>query len=343
VLAAESFLENISTANAETARALDVRIFERSVRIKAHRGEVFQTREPGIDSGNPPDFDDFLKFEKSFAPKTDEFFITQALYGVLPARLKKGFECYSNHVKAGSITTRLHRLKRRPVDRAEDIFRHGDQVASINEKDWSYLRTQIFAHRVNVAARNLITKGLISAVARAKPHSGGICPETLLRLTVDAIYNYVRTVFPNQRVRVSYWHGSRDRRHLQKIYWHYPKDEMAGNPKRKISLHNKAIKACQAFHSLEPVATPSVVAARNDGTWFDLDPRQASRKRDLASALQIPVFCVSDHEDRDAKGVLSLDSDKPDMFLIEEIDLWRDDLVGFLANVALAEKLMEHA
>lgn len=38
-------------------------------------------------------------------------------------------------------------------------------------------------------------------------------------------------------------------------------------------------------------------------------------------------------------GVLTLDSDKPDMFLGEEVGMWQDDLVGFLVNLALAERL----
>ena len=41
------------------------------------------------------------------------------------------------------------------------------------------------------------------------------------------------------------------------------------------------------------------------------------------------------------KGVISLDADKPDMFLPDEVPLWRDALVGFFAKLALAEKLRE--
>jgi hypothetical protein len=38
-------------------------------------------------------------------------------------------------------------------------------------------------------------------------------------------------------------------------------------------------------------------------------------------------------------AVLSVDSNKPDLFMKEELDLWIEDFVGFLANLALAEQL----
>jgi hypothetical protein len=71
----------------------------------------------------------------------------------------------------------------------------------------------------------------------------------------------------------------------------------------------------------------------------DFDREQRAQRRDLASALQIPVYYWDESHAKVAVGVLSLDSDKPDMFLDEEVTLWQDDLVGFLVNIALAERL----
>jgi hypothetical protein len=42
------------------------------------------------------------------------------------------------------------------------------------------------------------------------------------------------------------------------------------------------------------------------------------------------------------QGVLCLDTNKSDFFLSEETALWRDDLVAFLINIALSEKLRAH-
>lgn len=38
-------------------------------------------------------------------------------------------------------------------------------------------------------------------------------------------------------------------------------------------------------------------------------------------------------------GVLSIDADKLDFFLSDELDLWTQDFVGYLANLALAEHI----
>ena len=76
-------------------------------------------------------------------------------------------------------------------------------------------------------------------------------------------------------------------------------------------------------------------------TWFDFDKKQTLDRRSLSSALQLPVYCVRTDQTKDMKGVLCLDSDQPDTFLSAEVELWLDELVGFLVNLALAEKLRE--
>jgi hypothetical protein len=343
--AAEAFLKHLPVVNAQTASALELGSpFLRSVRIKAHRGEVYLTRDPGLDSAAPKDFDDFLKNEKRFAPEEDEFFVTDEVHNVLPARQKRQFEFWCK-VQAGSIRTSLYRMKRVPVECSEDIIGHGDRLKEIKQSDWNYLRTQIFAHRANVAARNIITKGLIDAVRRRKQQRKGsaIRASDLLQLTLNALYNYLRVSYPKCRIRVSYWRPvtKRGRPHLQMVDFRYPKDEATDPRHRVLPLSQTEYKACQAFNMVEPVATASVPAARRAGQWKDIYDGQACQKRGLASALQLPVYCVRDEGSKEAKGLLSLDSDKPDMFLPEEINLWRDDMVGFLANLALAEELRE--
>ncbi len=305
---------------------------------------MYLTGDPGLDSADPKAFDDFLKHEKRFAPAEDEFFVTDELHNVLPTAQKQQFEFWRK-VRAGSIRTSLYRLKRTPVECSEDIIQHGDRLREIKQSDWNYLRTQIFAHRANVAARNIITKGLIEAVRRSKQarDRSAIRAYDLLRLTLNALYNYLRVSYPMCRMRVSYWRPVVRRRkpHLQMVDFRYPQDEATDPQHRVLPLSETEYKACQAFNTVEPVATASVPAARGAGLWKDIYGGQAHQKRSLASALQLPVYCVRDDSSKEAKGLLSLDSDKPDMFLPEEINLWRDDLVGFLANLALAEELRE--
>jgi hypothetical protein len=190
VAAAEHFLRYLPVLNAQTALQLEAPAIQRHVRIKGHRGEILIDTDPGLDSADPGDFDDFVKYEKQFAPKDDEFFATEALYEKLPVATKNKFEMYRrSRIRAGTIFTRLYRLKKVPVPSATDIFEHGDQLSEISQSEWNYLRTQIRSHRMNVAARNFITKGLITAVREEQRSAGGICENQLLRLTgLDPIW-----------------------------------------------------------------------------------------------------------------------------------------------------------
>jgi hypothetical protein len=127
--------------------------------------------------------------------------------------------------------------------------------------------------------------------------------------------------------------------YLQKVECRYPEDERQHNSRRSVAAARQEFQVCRAFNLVTPIATPSVVGARNEGTWLDFDHGQCARSRDLASALQIPVYYIDNEGRKVVVGVLSLDSDKPDMFLVEETPLWQDDMVGFLVNIALAERL----
>ena len=65
--------------------------------------------------------------------------------------------------------------------------------------------------------------------------------------------------------------------------------------------------------------------------------------RGLHSAIQLPIYRpinrVGDVVIKETLGVLSVDTDKPDFFLTEEVDLWTEDFRGYLANLALAEHI----
>lgn len=344
VRSAEQFLQKLPHLNAQTARALERPSFLRRIRIKAHRGEVYLTGESGIDSGAAKDFDDFIKHERRFAPHTDEIFITDQLHKVLLQHDRNKFELFKKSMVAGKLATCLYRLKKAPVPHSADIFKRGDELGSITESDWRYLRERILAHFLNVAARNQITKGLIQHLAsRSGAGGSSLSSETLLDLTLDALFNFLQESFLNRRTRVSYWRavqaGGVTR--LKMVAYRYPAGEQTNTDARDVAAADIGYKVCEAFANIEPVATPSVNAARLAGKWKDFDAKQPSQKRSLASALQIPIFCLKADGTKEPKGVLSLDSDQPDMFLFEEVELWRDELVGFLVNLALAEKLRE--
>ena len=343
VHAAKQLLAMLPDLNAQTARALGYLSFLRKLRIKAHRGEVYLAVKTELDSGKSEHFDDFIKFEKKFAPHTDEVFVTTELYNELPKAVRDEFQHFQKKVTAGKLRTALYRLKKIPVPHAEDIFQRGDELESINESDWRYLRERIQAHYLNIAARNKITTGLIQLLAGRRHMKPLLSSKTLLELTLDALSSYLREAFPTRGMCISYWRavkrGSGTR--LKMISFRYPKGKKTNIDSRNVAVSQTEYKICEAFSKIEPVVTPSVNEARLAGKWKDFDNRQQMGKRSLASALQIPIFCWTATWTKDAKGVLSIDSDQPDMFLHEEVELWRDELVGFLANLALAEKLKE--
>lgn len=343
VQAGTSFLEELPSQNAQTAKALAWSSFPRRVRIKAHRGEVYLTNNHGLHSADPQHFDDFLKFEKKFAPKSDEFFITEQLYHMLLAKAKARFTLFKKGLRASSLRTNLYRQRRMPVAKAENIFQRGDEVSTITQADWNYLRNQITAHFANVAARNQITKGLIAQLndlPRQKCRQG-ITSSAILELTLDALYSYLRVVFTSCRVRVSFWRAvqRRGQKFVKMVSYRYPKGESTNPAKRVVPVTDLRWKVSECYAKVEPVVTPCVTEARIQHQWSDFGRDQQSARRALDSAMQIPVFCERADKSKEIRGVLSLDADKPDMFLPEELALWRDDLVGFLANLALAEKL----
>lgn len=345
VRAGKAFLEELLDLNAQTARAQNRDSFVRQVRLAAHRGEVLVSRDADIDSADPRDFDEFLTRLKSLAPDDDELFITEQLHGKLSAELKNQFELYKKSVVAGSLRTKLFRLRRVPVRHSEDIFKRGDDLSAITVADWRYLKTQIVGHFFNVAARNQITKGLIQYLNERSPGAQPEVLSTLIRkLTLDALQNYLRTVFERHRIRVCLWTTTRrrDKIWLKKIDCRYPPGDLIEHKTRIVCTDSVQFKVCEAYKMGEPIVTPSVRAERILGKWHDFDHGQSLKRRALMSALQIPLFVQGPGRSRQVIGVLSLDADRPDVFLLEEMALWRDELVGYLANLVLAQKLFDN-
>ncbi len=343
VKAAGAFLEDLRNINAQTALALNISSFLRSVRIKAHRGEIFLTGDSSLDSADSKDFDDFLKYEKRFAPEPDEFFITDSLYKVLSVQMKELFDNYGK-VKAGSIKSTIFRQKATPTPRVDNIFSYGEELSKIKMDDWNYLKSHIISQKKNVAAHNEITKGLIRRIEESADKRHLIRSKDLFELTLTALYNYLRTCFEPYKFRISFWQKvvNDGKEYLALAYYQYPKDEKPGKISRKISIDKQQFQVCRAFRQEEALATPSVVAARLAEKWFDFEHSQKTKKRHLASALQVPVYYRNRNNKKFMQGVLCIDSDKPDMFLQEEIDLWKEELVNYLSNLSLGEQLRQN-
>ena len=293
--ASKSIVEGLPQLNAQTAKYLNWESFPRQVRLKAHKGEVVLTNHRGLDSADPKDFDDFLKHEKKFAPRNDELFVTHELHHHLSESEKKRFRLFKQRVKGGSLCTDLYRLCRAPVEKAEDILRRGDEVSAIRQSDWKYLRNQITAHFANIAARNQITKNLISYLSSLSGKRRGINSGVIFDSTLDALYSYTHIIFPNCRIRISYWRAVQKNNHtvLKMVSYRYPDGESTNPTKRVVSIEDRRYKVCECFLKKEPVVTPCVTEARLEKSWHDFGPQQVSEKRALDSALQIPVYCES--------------------------------------------------
>lgn len=338
---ATEFLNELADMNAQAALLLKRPSFVRHIRLSAHRAEVLLDGDSQVSAGDRADFDDFIKGEKTFAPELDSFFITEKVYQTLSHADRQPFERFKEKVKYGKLTTALYRLRRAPVKRAEDIFKHGDDVKRITPAEWRYLRTQIDNHHVNVAARNEITKGLVAHLDSVRQPGNPLLPyQVLLDLTLDALVSYLKLSFKDHRFRICYWRAVDQNgvKSLIKVAHRYPVGMTAQN--RAVLADDTTLKVCQAFNRARPVATPSIPADRLKGEWSDFDEGQARAKRKMLSALQLPIYVLRG-ESRCVMGVLSLDADTSDVFLAHELPAWIEGLVGFLANLSLAEKLRE--
>ncbi|MFM9970838.1 MAG: hypothetical protein ACKVQK_20790 [Burkholderiales bacterium] len=340
IRAGRDFLNELGDINAQTALALEKPTFNRQVRIAAHRGEIFLTSDAGTDSANPRDFDDFRKGEKKFAPHTDVLYLTEEVFRVLPASEKAKCENHMS-VRYGEIRTKLFRYRRSPIRRTDDIFKHGDSIKQIGPAEWRYLRTQIVNHFRNTHARNLITKGLITYLDSAKPSRQPLLPaKLLLDLTLDAMFEYLKLAFERHPINLCFWRKieKKGKPYLSKVAWRGV-DGAKSTGRRETVASESRFKVCQAFGKCESIVTPSIASERLSKSWVDFPGLSKTEKSKRMSALQIPIYVENRQHSRKVLGVLSLDSDAPDVFLPEEILLWTDELVGFLANLSLAEQL----
>lgn len=347
VKSADYFLEGMELTDLQSAAAFELQEFFRSVRIAIHRGEIYIAESSGLDSADPKDFDDFLKFTKKFAPKEDVIYVTHELYNVLPKKLKERFDLYSSKIAVGSIKTALYMMNKKPVEKVRNILEKGSKISEITGKEWQYVLSHIERQKLNIASRNCITLGLVHDIADS---SGGknrrgslITSATLFELTLNGLYDYLRLIAPKRSFSVCYWIPKEKRgdKYLQMYQYRYPQKGFTDPKKRTIPLNDDRFKACVSFNKNEAIATPSVKVASNQKDWIFFDGTQKSIKRDIASALQIPVYFRKDNKNCEVKGVLSIDTDAPNFFLTVEVEVWREELIHYLVNLCLATFLME--
>jgi hypothetical protein len=343
--AAEYFLHGMKLTNLQAAAAFDMEEFFRSVRIAIHRGEIYIAESRGLDSADPKHFDDFLKFAKKFAPDEDVVFITRELYDALPKNLKDRFNEYSK-ITAGSIRSALYMMNRKPIEKVRNILEKGSEVSEITEDEWHYVLRHIECQKINISSRNLITLGLVRDIVtddRNTTNGALISSRRLFELTLNGLYNYLRIIAPERAFSVCYWIPTkkREKQYLQMYRYRYPQKGFTDPRERTIPINDDRFKAIVAFNKNEPIATPSVKIAANRRDWFFFDENQKSIKRDIASALQIPVYFRKDKNNCTVKGVLSIDTDTPNFFLTEEVEIWREELIHYLVNLCLASVLLE--
>ena len=344
IRAAKEFIVGLNVLSQQTATILGRRVTSdlarRSFRIKAHFGLVRFGECHETDSASPDVLDGFLKYEKSFAPLPDELFITKELRAILGAAEKEMFALFKENVEFGEGTkTSLYRLQWRATNHARSIFEHGLGPQDVTDSEWQYLRTHILTQRMNVVARNSITTNLVKAVS-SDMQSGHLNGAILLKLTLQALYNYLRAVYPYYSFGISVWRPlPPENRELEKVAC-YPPRECS---ERRVRLDDVRYLVVRAFNSCGSIVTPSVGEARLTGDWVDFDQSQTESTRGLHSAIQMPIYRTTvqygDYLEKESLAVLSVESDKPDFFQREEADMWADEFVGYLANLALAETL----
>jgi hypothetical protein len=340
ILAAQDFLSKLSVLAQQTATTLGRRMTPtqafRNFRVKAHFGNVFLGSDAGVDAGPSKDFDSFLKYERELGPIANEIFITEQLRAQLSGAQKDMFERHKESAVYGALTTELFRMKAQPSPHTRNLLQE-ETPKDITLGEWSYLRRQILSQKLNVVARNSITVGLIK---RAPEMGGRMGKDVLTDLTLRALYNYLRTVYPYFNFRVALWRpGGENCLELEKVAA-YPPPASTG---RRVKVGDTQFQVVRTFLTAAPAVTECVKEARLKSEWVDFDPNQADPARGLQSTIQFPIYrtknAIGEHLDRETMAVLSVDSNKPDLFMKEELDLWIEDFVGFLANLALAEQL----
>ncbi len=324
IRAARNFISNIPWLNQQTKRALGDRVSpddaQRRFRIAAHFGLVnFNAQQTATSSSSQ--LDDFIKYERHWAPVSDELFITEQLRDQLQGPQKEIFERFRNRETHGTLTSALYRMP----------------LGGLTSAEQRHLVRHIYSQKLNIAARDSITVGLIEQAA-----NGSIGRDELSSLTIRTLYNYLTVDRKPHRFQLTLWRRLLDPATNLTIglerAMSYPSTSVAA---RTVSLDQSQYQVVRAFLTGSPIATPSVNAARLQGDWADFDLTDG--RVDMLSSLQVPIYRVRPQvggfSQRDMRGILSIDSDKPDLFVEQEVGFWLDELTGFLANLALAEHL----
>jgi hypothetical protein len=259
--------------------------------------------------------------------------------GVINAE-KSRFKLHRPPRQYGALNTALYRLESQPTNNARSLLQVAQVPAQITESEWDYLVKQIRGQAMNVIARNSITVGLTTHIV-SRP-DGRIDHRVLERLTMRALFNYLKAMYPQRQFHLALWketkNGGVD--YLEKISIHPTKPPMTA---RRVRLDETRNQAVISFISCAPSITQCIAESRISGEWLDFDQTQEDPIRGLHSAIQLPIYRpknrVGEIVIKETLGVLSVDTDKPDFFLIEEVDLWTEDFRGYLANLALAEHI----
>ena len=321
-------------------RRVEPDIARRRFRVKADFGLVQLTKDAKFDAAHPADLDAFLKNEKELAPFTDELFITEQLFGQLGSAEKSRFRLHKATQAYGQLTTALYRLVRQPTNSARNLLQVEQRPGAITDSEWEYLIKQIRGQTMNVHARNTITVGLIEHIANQR--RGRIEPQILAKLTMRGLFNYLRTMHPQQNFHLAVWREFKNEGVvcLKKASVYPTTPPMTP---RLVRMDEIRYQVVRAFISCAPVVTQCVTESRISGEWVDFDQGQQDPLRGPHSAVQFPLYRnlnkIGDLIVRECLGVLSVDSDKPDFFLTDEIDLWIEDLGGYLANLVLSEQI----
>lgn len=334
VAAAVQFLSELDVLAEQVSTTLSNRVSaqecRREFRVKAHQCFIYYDEKTKMLGSSPEELDSFLKHESDLAAIGNEIFVTQQLLDRLDPTEKRNFERSTEQKTFGFLTTTIHRRKRHASERARDIFTPNLKPSDLTDKEWEYLKAHVKAQKINVAARNAITTALIKA---ASINHTRIDPDHLVSVTIESLYNYLRSVYVAQQFHLTLWVPSNDKLQLNKAAMH-PK----GRSIPRFIEPDRRYAAVQTFTTGAPVATRSVIGDRLEGKWLDFNPNP--RKDVMRSALQLPVYRTTNRRGdptvKDVMAVLSIDTDQVDFFLPEELAMWVDDLVGFLANFALA-------
>jgi hypothetical protein len=336
VAAALSFIEDADRLVRQTASTLGNRFpaedVRRSFRIQAHLSKVYFDKLSRMRSALPSDLTSFLKHERDLVDFPDQLYITEQLYERLDPTERKKFEKVRSSAPYGLLTTSIWRRKREASRRARPILDGEVEAKDLTQKEWAFLKAHVLAQKMNAAARDTITTGLIDDIWSRRRHS--IARQVLSRLTIETLYNYLRTIYPNIDFRLSLWRPAKSM--LKKVLI-YP---LRSSPPRQVNSSDRRFAVVQCLLTGQPIVFPSVVGARHENVWTDIDPKTPAK---TISMVQLPIYRtrsrIAIREKGTTMAVLSVHANYPDFFMREELAMWSDDLVGFLADLALAESL----